>query len=423
MTQATHAPGPEPARPRPRRRLRRLAAALGVTLLVAGCADGGFSGLYTAPLPGGADLGDDPYRVTVEFRDVLDLVPQASVKVDDVAVGRVERITLAEDTKSAEVELAINGGIALPANADAELRQSSLLGEKFVELSPPSAGEEPAGRLSDGATIPLARTERHAQVEEVLGALSLLLNGGGVEQLREIVRELNTALTGNEAEFRALLSRADHLATELDGQRGEIVRAIEGVNDLATTLDEQSDDLTLALDHLEPGLAVVDDQRDQLVGMLGSLDELSGVGSRVIEATRDDLAANLASAAPVLEKLAETGPDLAEALKLLPTYPIPAFGHRIVHGDYANVGVRLDLNLDSVLENILGAYLPAEAGGPTDASDGPDTAGTGGESGDGTDASVPPLPLPGTAEPDTGSRDEAGGDVGGLLGGLLGGTR
>lgn len=399
-----------------------LAAALGVTLLVSGCADGGFSGLYTAPLPGGADLGDDPYRVTVEFRDVLDLVPQAAVKVDDVAVGRVERITLAEDTKSAEVQLAINGAIELPANADAELRQSSLLGEKFVELSPPD-GEEPAGRLSDGATIPLARTERHAQVEEVLGALSLLLNGGGVEQLREIVRELNTALTGNEAEFRALLSRADHLATELDGQRGEIVRAIEGVNDLAATLNEQSDDLTLALDHLEPGLEVVDDQREQLVGMLGSLDELSGVGSRVIEATRDELAANLASSAPVLEKLAETGPDLAEALKLLPTYPLPVFGHRIVHGDYANVGVRLDLNLDSVLKNLLGAYLPAEAGDPTDASDGPDTSATAGDPGDGPDSSVPPLPLPGTSEPDSGARDGSDGGVGGLLGGLLGGTR
>ena len=40
------------------------------------------------PLPGGADLGGDPYAVTVEFRDVLDLVPQSAVKVDDVTVGQ-----------------------------------------------------------------------------------------------------------------------------------------------------------------------------------------------------------------------------------------------------------------------------------------------------------------------------------------------
>jgi phospholipid/cholesterol/gamma-HCH transport system substrate-binding protein len=45
--------------------------------------------VYSLPLPGGADLGDDPYSVEVEFRDVLDLVPQSSVKVNDVTVGKV----------------------------------------------------------------------------------------------------------------------------------------------------------------------------------------------------------------------------------------------------------------------------------------------------------------------------------------------
>jgi len=40
--------------------------------------------VYSLPLPGGADLGDNPYKVKIEFRDVLDLVPQSAVKVDDV---------------------------------------------------------------------------------------------------------------------------------------------------------------------------------------------------------------------------------------------------------------------------------------------------------------------------------------------------
>ena len=89
------------------------------------------------PLPGGADLGDHPYRVVAQFGDVLDLVPQAGVKVNDVAVGRVERIELARDSWTAVVTMLVNGDVRLPANAGAELRQSSLLGEKFVELTAP----------------------------------------------------------------------------------------------------------------------------------------------------------------------------------------------------------------------------------------------------------------------------------------------
>ena len=56
-------------------------------LLVSGCGTAGFTGLYNTPLPGGAELGEHPYTVKVHFQDVLDLVPQASVKVNDVVMA------------------------------------------------------------------------------------------------------------------------------------------------------------------------------------------------------------------------------------------------------------------------------------------------------------------------------------------------
>ena len=40
----------------------------------------------------------------------------------------------------------------------------------------------------------LERTNRNPEIEEVFGALSMLLNGGGLEQIQQITRELNLAL-------------------------------------------------------------------------------------------------------------------------------------------------------------------------------------------------------------------------------------
>ncbi|MBK1788370.1 MCE family protein [Prauserella cavernicola] len=375
-------------------------------LLLAGCGgDSGFGGLYNTPLPGSADLGENPYRVTAQFGDVLDLVPQASVKVDDVAVGRVEKVELAKDTKSAIVTLAVNGDVRLPANADARLRQSSLLGEKFVELGPP-AGERATGTLADGARIPIERTNRNPEVEEVLGALSLLLNGGGIEQLSTITEELNAALSGNEAEVKALLSRVDELATELDGQKGEIIRAIDGLNRLSSTLVAETGNLTTALDQLEPGLRVVTEQRDQLVGMLQSLDQLSGVAVDTIDRSRDELVANLHALAPTLEKLAEAGTDLPTALRILPTYPFPDAAGRVIRGDYANVTARVDLNLDLLLQNFTNSSQPPLQ---------PPTPDLGLPEG----PAPPALPLPEITPPER--EPGEGGVLGGLLGGLLGG--
>ncbi|MBO0830654.1 MAG: hypothetical protein J2P29_01655, partial [Actinobacteria bacterium] len=45
-----------------------------------GSSGGGFQGIYSLPLPGGANLGPHPYTVKAVFANVIDLVPQASVE-------------------------------------------------------------------------------------------------------------------------------------------------------------------------------------------------------------------------------------------------------------------------------------------------------------------------------------------------------
>ena len=71
-------------------RLRLLFLLVVVSLVMGGC---GFD-IYKLPLPGGTDVGDDPITVHVMFHDVLDLVPQSTVKVNDVSVGKVTDIRL-----------------------------------------------------------------------------------------------------------------------------------------------------------------------------------------------------------------------------------------------------------------------------------------------------------------------------------------
>jgi virulence factor Mce-like protein len=115
------------------KRLFRIGAVTAASALaLGGC---GFSP-YDLPLPGGADLGNHPYTVKVQFRDVLDLVPQSGVRVNDIAVGKVTSIKL--DGWTALVTLKINKDAKLPDNAEATIRQTSLLGEKFVSLAPPT---------------------------------------------------------------------------------------------------------------------------------------------------------------------------------------------------------------------------------------------------------------------------------------------
>lgn len=329
-------------------------AALGAALVVlSGC---GFRGAYSLTLPGGADLGEDPYTVQVEFLDVLDLVQQSGVRVADVPVGRVESIELNDDW-TALVTISVNGDVDLPANAVAAIQQSSLLGEKFVELAPPG-NEEPQGDLRDDPRIPLERTNRNVEVEELLGAMSLVLNGGGLAQLQTINRELGLALEGREAEIKNTLQQLDTFIGGLDQQKEEINRALESADALAATLAERTGTIEDALDAIGPGLDVINEQRGLLVDMLEGLDRLGEVGTRVIEQSAENTVADLQLLQPILSQLAAAGPNLAGSLPLLITYPFPdssltALNYRAAQtGGYAlftNMTATMDFDLTELL--------------------------------------------------------------------------
>ena len=133
-----------------KRMRRRIMAAVVMALLLSGCAD--FDGVYDLPLPGNKVSKDDGFVVSADFADALNVVPRSSVMVADVPVGQIESVSRVG--WHARVTMRIRKDVKLPDNAEAEIRQTSLLGEKFVDLSPPDDSDEGL-RPPTGASAPV----------------------------------------------------------------------------------------------------------------------------------------------------------------------------------------------------------------------------------------------------------------------------
>ncbi len=100
---------------------------------------------------GAAPLGAKGYRVSVEFEEATQLAEQADVRISGVPVGKVVKIGEAPDGGiRAEIELRERYA-PLPRDAKATLRQKTLLGETFVELTPGSRG---GPMVPEGGTLP-----------------------------------------------------------------------------------------------------------------------------------------------------------------------------------------------------------------------------------------------------------------------------
>lgn len=324
-------------------RLTRAAVAAGcvtMAVTVSGC---GFGGLNSLPLPGAVGRGPGAAVYHVEIANVSTLEPNSPVLVGDVVIGSVNKMTVRD--WHADVEISVKPEVAIPANAVATVGQTSLLGSMHLALNPP-LGQSPSGRLAPGATLGLSKSSTYPSTEQTLSALSVVINGGGVGQIGDIVTELNAALGGREPQIRDLLTRLNDFVGVLATQRDSINATVVSLNRVAGTFAGQRDVLTRALDRIPPALDVLVAERPRLTAALAKLGSFSTLAGDVVNETQADLVRNLRNLEPTLRSLADVGPELDQALAYFTAFP---YGQstidRAIRGDYLNQYIIFDFTV------------------------------------------------------------------------------
>ena len=116
---------------------------------------------FGGPVP----LAAQGYRVTIPFTEAQLLAKQSDVRISGVSVGKVTAIELGDGGRAiATIELN-NKYAPLPVDTRAILRQKTLLGETYVELTP---GDADGAELPDGGRLPVAQVSPAVQLDEVV---------------------------------------------------------------------------------------------------------------------------------------------------------------------------------------------------------------------------------------------------------------
>ncbi|WP_281373846.1 MCE family protein [Mycobacterium vicinigordonae] len=325
----------------------KLGLALVVTLLVVSCVPGcQWQGLNSIAMPGTAGRGDHAFEVRAQMRDVGYLEENSRVRVGDANVGTVTKIE--REGWHALITMRLNGDVHLPANATATLGQTSLLGSLHVELAAPTVGP-PVGRLTNGALIPLRSSAAFPRTDQTLAVISLLLNGGGVGEVQDIVRAFSTALSGRGKDLKSLIRQINEFVGRLHGQTDDIIAATESFNRLVKQLADQKPVLDNALRTVPNALEVLNARRDHLTEAFKAFGQFSALATKAVNSTKQNLDQELRDFGPILQSLADAGPSLTRGLSLLATFPWAdeTLGN-MVRGDYVNVGLTVDLTLSRI---------------------------------------------------------------------------
>lgn len=301
-------------------------------------------------LPGQVATGANGYSVKATFQSVENLVQNSAVEHDDVVIGTVTKIEV-EDWK-AKVTMRLSKAVKLPANARFVIGQKTLLGAQIVDIVDP---QQSSGRLADGATVSQSVTGGYPETEEVLSAVSLLLNNGGLSQIETITSELNKTFENRIPDSRAVVGRLNTLLGTLDRNKGKIVSTLEQLNRLSSTIAKDRTTVSKAVATIGPGLTSLNQERDQLIEAIDSLGRFSSVANQLVNTSSKTMLANIGALRPILDQLDKAGEALPKSLDVLLTVPFPvSTTGKAVKGDFANLFLTLDVSGTSLAGSFLG---------------------------------------------------------------------
>src|SRR4051795_8349330 len=194
---------------------------------------------FGGPIP----LSPKGYRFNTSFGEATQLAQEADVRISGVSVGKVKTIETQPDGRS-DVTIEMKSKYApVPKNTQATLRQKTLLGETYVELTP---GDKSKGTLAENGTLAVSQVSPTVELDEIFRAFDRKTRDAFQvwmqSQSRSFAgrgRDINDAI-GNLAPFAV---DTDVLLRILDQQRNEVRGVIRDSGTVFDALTKRDDEL------------------------------------------------------------------------------------------------------------------------------------------------------------------------------------
>jgi phospholipid/cholesterol/gamma-HCH transport system substrate-binding protein len=304
---------------------------------------------FGGPLP----LKPEGYRLKVALPEAATLPVEADVRIAGVRVGRVKKKEVQTRAARTLVEIELEERFApIPKDSRAMLRQKTLFGETFVELTP---GHRAAGSLPDGGTLPSSQVAPTVELDEIFGAFDRPTRAAFRQWLGELEKvfapsarrrpseELNDAL-GN---LEGVTGDGARLFEVLDQQELAVSRLVRNTGAVAGAVTEQEGRLRGLISNASDTFAATASRHEALADTFAVfptfLDESRATLRRLRAFARAthplvrDLRAPARDLGPTVHDLGRLAPDLESLFRdLLPLFEASRGGlpaaRRIVTG-------------------------------------------------------------------------------------------
>jgi virulence factor Mce-like protein len=271
---------------------------------------------FGGPIP----LKPQGYRVQVAFPEAATLATEADVRIAGVSVGKVRKLEVDKSSSRTIATIELDREFApLHSDAEAMLRQKTLLGETYVQLTPGHSAET----LPEGGRLANAQVADTVQLDEIFDALDPRTRAS----FKTWQRELSKGIEGRGRDFNDALGTLPGFAADgsdvlhvLATQDAALKRLVKNTGVTFAALTENEQQLRTLITSSKRVFDATASRNDALAEAIRIfptfLDESKATLARLDEFSRDtdplvqDLRPVAQDLKPTLADVRATAPDL-----------------------------------------------------------------------------------------------------------------
>ena len=265
--------------------------------------------------------GSDQKTVTADFPRSVSLYEGSDVKILGVAVGKVDSV-VPSGTK-VRVTLHYDAQYKVPAKAKAVIISPSIVGDRFVQLTPAyTSGQE----MPDNAKLGVDRTATPLELDEIFGSLNDLnkalgpdganrADAGGTGPLTRLLDSTARNLGGQGVEFNKTLKNFGALTKTLSDNKDELFGSLAKVENFTNTLAKNDNTVRRFNDSLASGANLLAGERQELAAVLKNLSVAMVQVRSFVKENRVSLTRNISGLNRISKTLVKRRAALDETLR------------------------------------------------------------------------------------------------------------
>ncbi len=266
--------------------------------------------------------GTKPKYIYADFPRTVSLYEGSDVKILGVAVGKVESVV--PSGTRVKVKLSYDGDTKVPANAKAAVISPSIVGDRFVQLTPAYSGGEV---LQPDARLGLDRTATPLELDEIFRSLNDLnialgpdganktVVENGVGPLTRLLDSTARNFGGQGVEFNKTLKNFGALTKTLADNKEEFFGTLKQVENFTRTLARNDQTVRSFNDSLAQGADLLADERQELAAVLKNLSIAMTQVRSFVRENRSSLTRNISGLNKVSKILVKRRSALDEILE------------------------------------------------------------------------------------------------------------